>query len=64
VPVTWYAELYDGDMNFLMNGFAVTTDSVNDTVQPVNGAAALDLCVQNTSNTTATVTFDLLGGGS
>lgn len=60
VPVLWYLQEFDGDGNLLGSGNSVTTADVNDLVQPGPGAFEIELCVTNTSNTTATLSFQLV----
>jgi hypothetical protein len=58
--VLWYLQEFDGDGNFLGTGNSVTTADVNDVVQPGARAFEIELCVTNTSNTTATLSFQLV----
>jgi hypothetical protein len=59
-PVLWYMEEYDGCGNLLGDGNTITTTDINDTVAPGPGAYESELCVTNTSTSTATVSFQLV----
>lgn len=62
VPVRWYMEEFDGDGDDLGPDQAVTAANVNDTVKPSTslGAFEMELCVSNTSTSTATLMFQLV----
>jgi hypothetical protein len=62
VPVLWYMQQFDGCGDNLGSNQTVTAASVNDTVQlnASEGAFEMELCVSNTSTSTATLTFQLI----
>jgi len=62
VPVLWYMEEFDGDGDDLGSDQAVPAASVNGTVTPnaAAGAFMMEMCVSNTSKSTATLTFQLI----
>ena len=62
VPVLWFVEEFDGDGNDLGPGDQVTAATINDVVRPDanRGAAYVELCVSNTSQLTAQITFQLI----
>jgi hypothetical protein len=68
VPVQWFDQNYDGDGNQIGGNYPggnfdyVTTTSLNDFVSLSAGSYTLVMCVQNTSASSATVNFNLLGG--
>lgn len=58
--VLWYVQQYDADGNALNTTNAVTSANINDVVQPESGAYMIELCVTNTSQSTATLSFQLI----
>src|SRR5262245_23324209 len=60
VPVLWTVTTFDGDLNFLEETSSFTGDSVNDVITLTGEAFYFEICATNTSDETATLSFDVL----
>jgi hypothetical protein len=59
VAVLWTVSTFDGDLNFLEETSSFTGDSVNDVITLTGEALYFEICATNTSEETATLTFDV-----
>ncbi len=57
-PVKWYIRTFDDDMNMIDHIFVTTAPNVDEVIESPY-PAYLMMCVENTSNTTATISFEL-----
>jgi len=57
-PVKWYIRTFDDDMNMIDQIFVTTAANVDEVIESPY-PAYLMMCVENTSNTTATISFEL-----
>jgi hypothetical protein len=58
VPVLWTVITFDGDLNLLEETSSFTGDSVDDVIALTGDAAYFEICVTNSSDESASVSFD------